>query len=516
MERQFTIWEKYLYFPIQPGKDEKKVEVFAVENELREKIMEFMVPIDKEAKDVYPYQFQAEVPMKDYIGKTIVVQANVQECFFDAIENAEKKMPVKVSRPAIHFAVDTGWTNDPNGMTYHDGYYHLYFQYNPFNTGWNNMSWGHAVSQDLLHWKQFDTVMFPDQDGTMYSGCGIANTQEKLGLPKEAMLFYYTVAGGESEWSKGKQFTQKIAYSLDDGATVNKLKEPCLDTIYHENRDPKVFWHEESKAYIMVLWLRWCEYAIFRSEDMEHWECTQTLQFEDTWECPDLFQLKSEDGGTCWFFWTADGFYFPGHFDGYEFHSYGERHSAYIGKLPYAAQTFSGIHDRVISIPWLRMKNDGRPFTGAYGIPTEFTFRKEENGHFLIQKPVQELYDQMRPAPKTRFIDNENRIVYYKNNCDYALLVKMHLNPDHEDLYRIKINGSWIEYMPVSGTIKIDKELFMAGCDLTEVIILIDDKILEVFFDGGRRAGTFALEESGIYFEMNKGTADSVEFFEIV
>lgn len=90
----------------------------------------------------------------------------------------------------IHFAARSGWTNDPNGMIYDNGVYHLYFQYNPFGIQWNNMSWGHAVSRDLLHWEQVDSVMFPDENGTIYSGCAIRNDRGLLGLPEDALLFF--------------------------------------------------------------------------------------------------------------------------------------------------------------------------------------------------------------------------------------------------------------------------------------------------------------------------------------
>ena len=100
--------------------------------------------------------------------------------------------PVAGRRPGIHFAPNTGWINDPNGMVYHNGVYHLYFQYNPFNTKWENMSWGHAQSKDLLHWEQSDTVLFPDETATSYSGCGLVNTRALLNQPADALLFFYT------------------------------------------------------------------------------------------------------------------------------------------------------------------------------------------------------------------------------------------------------------------------------------------------------------------------------------
>ena len=119
--------------------------------------------------------------------------------------------------------------NDPNGLVYAEGVYHLYFQHNPFDVQWENMSWGHAVSRDLLHWEQKDDVLFPDETGTMFSGSGIVNDRKMLGLPEDALVFFYTAAGNNNKWSAGKQFTQRIAYSTDGGGRHSiKLTKVCF------------------------------------------------------------------------------------------------------------------------------------------------------------------------------------------------------------------------------------------------------------------------------------------------
>lgn len=158
---------------------------------------------------------------------------------------------------------NTGWINDPNGLIYY-----LYFQYNPFDTKWENMCWGHVISKDLLHWEQKETVLYPDQDGPIFSGSGIVNENALLGLPKDAYIYFYTSAGGKSEWSKDKLPVQKIAYSIDGGNTLHKKDGCIVEHICDENRDPKVYWHEQSKAYIMLLYLTNNDYAILRSVDL--------------------------------------------------------------------------------------------------------------------------------------------------------------------------------------------------------------------------------------------------------
>lgn len=140
-------------------------------------------------------------------------------------------------------------------------------------------------STDLLHWVQKEDVMFPDENGTMFSGCAILNERGLLGLPKDTPVFFYTVAGSASEWSKGKKFVQRIAYSTDQGETLTKIEENVLEHIEADNRDPKVYWYEEKQLYYMVLYLDKNDYAIFNSSDLKNWVMTQKLTIPGAWEC---------------------------------------------------------------------------------------------------------------------------------------------------------------------------------------------------------------------------------------
>lgn len=182
--------------------------------------------------------------------------------------------------PAIHFAAEYGWINDPTGLVVHDGIYELYFQHNPVGIEWGNITWGHARSVDLIHWEELVPVLRPDEHGMMFSGSGIRNDREALGLSKDALIFYYTAA--LNNWSDPSQtrFTIRYAYSLDGGDTLVKTGVPVLDSLYPDNRDPKVFWHEESGAYILVLWLHKNDFGIFRSEDMKRFHLSQRLTLE--------------------------------------------------------------------------------------------------------------------------------------------------------------------------------------------------------------------------------------------
>ena len=498
MEKTFLLDGKYINIPVKMGKEEYITEFF-IEGE---KFTELNIPVDKSQESAYECDFYAQIPFEQFKNKELIIKGDLPEAFLEAVYCTDEKVEVDSKRPKIHFTTGTGWTNDPNGLVYKDGVYHLYFQYNPVNTIWNNMSWGHAVSKDLLHWEQKDIVMLPDEDGDMFSGSAIVNDRKMLGLSEDALVFFYTAAEVK-EWSKGKQYTQKIAYSTDGGESLVKIKKPCVPTIKFDNRDPKVFWHEESKAYVMVLWIEEQDFAVLRSTDLENWEETDRFHLDGGWECPDLFELKAPDGSSKWFFWCAQGYYFTGEFDGYKFKSDGTKRPAYVNEIPYAAQTYSNTGDRRISIPWIRYENDGRFFTGACGIPVEFSCDANYN---LIQKPVKELMES------AVLIDS------HKGEClvsDNALVVEMSGSNVTGDTVSWKINGTDVAYFSKEGIFKVGQEQYsvLAGCDNFKMII--DDRILEVFFNDGQMLGTFDLKNKEVSFDVENQIWDEIKIYEI-
>ncbi|MGI6107292.1 MAG: glycoside hydrolase family 32 protein [Lachnospiraceae bacterium] len=324
---------------------------------------------------------------------------------------------MKQYTPNLHFAAKQGWINDPNGLVYHDGQYELYYQFNPKGYVWNNMSWGHAVSTDLLHWKDLPMVMEPDEFGMMFSGCALMNTRGLLGLPKTAIIYYYTTAGHTSEISKDKNYDILWAYSLDGGLTIHKTREKVLTAMGRENRDPAVFYHEPSGAYIMVIWISGNDFGIFRSEDMRHFTLSQKVTLQGGYECPDLFRLPvygtdgKKNGEEKWVFWNADCSYFIGDFDGYSFTPQQFPRYAYTnGKtsIAYAAQTWSDDpKGRVLQTAWLRTKNVAAKTTGVMCLPRELslvhgTFMEIHNGgptdlYTLKMDLPEEITSQMKP-----------------------------------------------------------------------------------------------------------------------
>lgn len=360
---------KYIWFPVAKGAGRQKVCIYPL-REPENRLFEFDLPVASDH-----YDFYAALPVEEFLGRTLTISVNFP---FDGpgslVFSDELPPPETCTRPLLHFTAQKGWINDPNGLLFDDGVWHMYYQYNPFDTKWGNMHWGHAISKDLTHWTECGIVLKPDENGTVFSGSALKDRENVTGHGWNAYLYFYTAAGGTNLWSESRKFTQFMAVSTDRGMTLQKMPACSLDTITRENRDPKVFYHDRSRAYIMVLFLDNNDFAIFRSEDLAAWTMTQRLTLPDAWECPDLFELPVEGTGrTAWVFWSADGYYFTGSFDGFRFVPDGPHRNAYIGSIPYAAQTFSGVKGRTVSVPWLRISPPDKPYAGIMGIPSELS-----------------------------------------------------------------------------------------------------------------------------------------------
>ena len=195
-------------------------------------------------------------------------------------------------RPQIHFTPAKNWMNDPNGMVYVDGTYHLFYQYNPQGNVWGNMSWGHATSTDLFHWKEQTVALTRDELGDIFSGSAVIDKDNTAGFGAGAMVAFYTSAS-----DAGQQ--QSMAYSTDGGKTFTRyVANPVIKNNDDRQRDPKVFWHADSKQWIMSLAKGWSKgIEFFGSTDMKTWSKLSTFIVELPgrpnlqWECPDLLQF---------------------------------------------------------------------------------------------------------------------------------------------------------------------------------------------------------------------------------
>lgn len=313
-------------------------------------------------------------------------------------------------RPQFHFSPRVGWMNDPNGLVYYDGEYHLFFQHNPYGIQWGNMTWGHAVSRDLIHWEELEPVLHPDRLGTIFSGSAVVDDKNTSGLGDRTttpLCAFYTAAGRFSFQSQ--PFTQCLTYSLDRGRTWTKYPgNPILGSITDDNRDPKVFWYAPAARWIMVLYVRRDAYSIFSSTNLREWTFESEAPFPTAYECPELFELEVEGspGEKRWVLWAASGNYLIGQFDGKTFTPETEVLRSEWGPNAYAGQTWNNTPDgRRVLICWMRSDGStfrGMPFNQQMSIPRELTLRKTESGPRLFARPVRELASLRQMAIQDR------------------------------------------------------------------------------------------------------------------
>jgi len=348
---------------------------------------------------------------------------NVDEITLSDTAKAEVQAPLVISterlydetyRPQFHFTARNNWLNDPNGLVFYKDEYHLFFQHNPSGINWGNMTWGHAVSTDLVHWAQIEHALLPDKLGTMFSGSAVIDWENTSGFQtgvEKPLVCIYTAAGGTSPESKGAPFTQCIAYSNDRGRTFTKWSgNPALKNISADDRDPKVFWHAPTKRWVMALYVPVKDaekksadgkpvmvqtIQFHASPNLKEW--TFLRQLDGFFECPDIFELPVDGDrrNTRWVIFGANGEYLIGRFDGTTFTKESGKHKGDYGKNFYAAQTYSDIPEsdgRRILIGWMNGgKYPGMPFNQQMAFPCELTLRSTPEGIRMFKWPVKEI-----------------------------------------------------------------------------------------------------------------------------
>ena len=300
-------------------------------------------------------------------------------------------------RPQVHFSPRRGWNNDPNGLVFFNGEYHLFFQHNPYGVNWGNMHWGYAVSKDLVHWTELDEALYPDALGPMFSGSAVVDRDNTSGFGKEGqppLVLIYTAAGNPA--------TQCIAYSLDGRTFTKYAGNPVVKNIAPGNRDPKVIWHAPTQRWIMALYVGRSDkhhtVQFLSSPNLRDWSELSSVEGDSNgghflYECPDFFELPVAGGsGTRWVLSAADGQYAVGAFDGRTFTPESECLSGHWGSAYYAAQTFDNAPGgRRILIPWLRAPSPGMPFNQCMGLPQELGLSHTSGGVRMVRRPIVEL-----------------------------------------------------------------------------------------------------------------------------
>jgi sucrose-6-phosphate hydrolase SacC (GH32 family) len=489
-EISLKITEKYLILPVSQQAERGSMSFSLITSKKQETaIRSFVIRLSENPE----YWVFADV--SEYKGRNLKIAYEGDAAGLSKIYQSDKvagadSLYREKNRPSLHFTSRRGWINDPNGLIYYDGEYHLFYQHNPYEREWENMHWGHAVSPDLLHWQELPSALFPDEHGAMFSGTTVIDYENTSGFGSKdqpAMVAFYTADNPDKE-------IQCVAYSLDKGRTWVKYAEnPVIDSgakwNSRETRDPKVFWYEKGRHWVMVLFER-DGHSIYNSNDLKHWEYqSHTIGF---WECPELFELAIDGNPaeTLWVMYGASGTYMLGNFDGKTFTPVTSKLAFEFGSI-YAAQTFNNIpleDGRRIQIGWDRVEQPGMPFKGQMSVPTELTLRTTQSGVRLFACPVKEfdnLQDKKVVSAQNLTPEKATELLVPYGNAG-ALRIKVRLNLPHYEFAVLALNGQNLfdcnlNFNTVNGFFysppQVSKEV--------SVDIIIDKTTVETFLDGG-------------------------------
>lgn len=462
-------------------------------------------------------------------------------------------------RPLFHFTPKTAWMNDPNGLVYKDGVYHMYYQHNPYGCKGGNLHWGHASSRNLVDWEHHDIVLYRDTLGHAFSGSSVVDHDNRAGFGKGAIVAFYTAHVNK----RSPEEVQCIAYSNDGGMTFTKYEgNPVI--VPHDGlndfRDPKVFWYEPEEKWVMAL-AAYYELRFYSSKNLKDWEYTgcfgkgygsQPSQFE----CPDLLKLPVDGGknGEKWLlilnvspgglFGGSATQYFIGEFDGETFHcdtpQYVSKWLDY-GKDHYAAVTFANTGDRAVSMAWMSNWRYGalvptKQFRGAMALPRELKLFSVDGDVYASSAPVSEVAALWKKGKSIPDFDVESNSAKHLDISAYPVFhTSFNLTPSSQSETVLKLSNDAGENVKIifdSEKVYVDRSesglmtdhkhfadvIVSAPLSLCEskdgydVDIYIDVASMELFVDGGRVAMTNILFPTTPYSQMTIESSGSVSF----
>lgn len=403
--------KKFLLLPVQENAPEGKVNII-INNELQLE-QNINVRLAREKVDYY-----VPLDLSAYQGKTISIDVagmpSSSLCWKEIkLSDTFDFSNREIYRPVYHHTPAYGWMNDPNGMFYKDGVYHLYFQYNPYGSMWANMTWGHSTSRDLVHWTYEGTSIVPDAWGAIFSGSCVVDHENTAGFGKGAVVAFYTSAKSTS-W--GDVQSQSMAYSLDNGKTFTKYEgNPILTSSERDFRDPKVFWYAPGKHWVMMLAVGQ-HMEIYSSVNLKDWKKESEFgamqgAHGGVWECPDLVEIPVEGtrqkkwvlicnlnpGGP---FGGSAAQYFVGSFDGKTFVNESPTLTKWMdwGKDNYATVTWNNAPDgRCVALGW--MSN----WQYANNVPTrQYRSANTIARDLTLYRVGEELYLKSTPSPEIK------------------------------------------------------------------------------------------------------------------
>lgn len=474
---EITVNKRYLVFPVNSLASTKQL-VFRENGIVKYKL-------DMKLDYVHP-DFYAYIDVARFAGSTLNLSVFPEmELRFRQTDEMEKEnLYREPMRPQIHFTTRNGWLNDPNGLIYLDGTYHLFYQHNPAEPNWGNMHWGHAVSQDLIHWEERELALFPDERGTMFSGSAVLDEENLLGKntqDRKAVALFYTTTS---------PFSQNLSWSADGLKTIEKFDgNPVVPHIVSENRDPKVQFCRELGCYVMALYLQDDLYSILRSEDLVHWEELQRIVLKGEYECPDIFPICDGEGTRKWVFIGCRDHYLVGSFQSGKFVPEQEIKALSYGNAAVAGQNFSNLQDgRTIRMEWDCWDLPAPGFNGQMGIPMELSLERRADAYYLKAKPVRELdllckhkvsYENVR-------ISNDRPFVQKLEEAPQRVHIKG--TTGQTGRLTLRIFGRTVDIDLSENTVKLGRitaPVSVAEKEL-DMILIMDTCSIELFLDDGR------------------------------
>lgn len=447
----------------------------------------------------------------------------------------------KKNRPVWHYSIANGWMNDPNGLIYYNGYYHLYFQYYPDGLTHGPMHWGHAKSKDLIHWKDLGIALYPDELGEVYSGCMVYDNENKSGFGEnreKPLIAAFTKHRVDSDGQIHE--VQCLAYSLDGGTSFRNIQNnPVLTDPGTDFRDPKIIYFEPAESYVMLL-ARGLEICFYESKDLCSWSYTGSfgrtaLDGEQVWECPDLLKFEKDTGEERWalvFSSNTQGketdavFCFLGSFDGYKFIADDQNsfQKMDFGSDFYAAATYANVTGRKLLIAWMNNwyyaeRTPAIDFRGIMTIPRELYLKSIGSRDYICQSPVRELIDALDKKEKKLM---DGRADLSGNPCIIEITgitgnVDIKISNQQQDVFTISYNEK-IKEITMDRThcnseySKASLNVRSTICEnpVTSMMIVLDITSVELFINSGEICGTMLCFWSNPYQMLTTADKDLI------
>ncbi|WP_300701867.1 GH32 C-terminal domain-containing protein [Bacteroides sp.] len=544
---------KYLLLPVEEASPEAKLYMIANNDVVRSmnvrlaiNKIDYFVPVDMTGFENKQLSFNFQL-----IADSALCWDEIKLADEFDFSNRE------VFRPVYHFTPAYGWMNDPNGMVYKDGVYHLFYQHNPYGSMWGNMHWGHATTKDLINWEHQPEAILPDALGTIFSGSCVVDKDNTAGFGAGAIVAFYT--------SASERQVQSMAYSLDNGKTFKKYaRNPILTSTQRDFRDPKVIWHKDTQKWIMILAVGQ-EMQIYSSPNLKDWAYESSFgegqgAHGGVWECPDLIEVPIENtelkkwvlicnlnpGGP---FGGSATQYFVGNFDGKTFVNDSPKTTKWMdwGKDHYATVTWSNAPEgRHIALAWMsnwQYANDvpTKQYRSANSVPRDLSLYTSDGETYVKVTPVPELLKMRDKGTKKRTFKvdrtynldkllNDNTGTYeiemtiQNKNADVIGMQLFNSKGEEVDLYYNVVEKQFSMDRTKSGDVAFSKEfpaVTVAPVDGTDEMTLrlfVDKSSIEAFGNDGRIAMTNLVFPSEPYNRISfyaKGGSYAVTSFTV-